>query len=351
MRFGRLAAVAGADFSVREGEVLALVGPSGCGKTTLLRCIAGFERAAAGEVRLGGQTIESPARSVPPHQRSVGLVFQDYALFPHKTVEGNISYGLRGVASARDRVRELLELAGLEGLLGRYPHQLSGGQQQRVAVLRSLAPRPRVLLLDEPFSNLDPALRTALRDQIVDLLRREGVAAVLVTHDRGDALAVADRVAVMDAGRIIECDTPDGLYYRPTTELGARAGGEVQFLDGVARGGVVQTCLGLASAAAPVEDGHCAVLVRPEWIVPCTGSESGTLANIVRTRLEGHFVRHTIALDSGDVLEMTVSSGIALDTGSVVRVAVRVPAPVFPRLVASPGPPQDLPLAPPAQPG
>ncbi|MCL4243509.1 MAG: ABC transporter ATP-binding protein, partial [Dehalococcoidia bacterium] len=201
VRFGSLRAVAGADLAVAAGEIVALLGRSGSGKTTLLRAIAGFERATAGEIRIGGRLVESPATSTPAHRRSVGLVFQEYALFPNQTVEANIAYGLgRGSAA---RVEELIRTGQLEGLAGRYPHQLSGGQQQRVALLRSLAPRPRVLLLDEPFSNLDAGLRVAMREDVAAILRDESMTAVLVTHDRADAMAIADRIAVMEAGKVI----------------------------------------------------------------------------------------------------------------------------------------------------
>ncbi|MCK9517575.1 MAG: ABC transporter ATP-binding protein [Dehalococcoidia bacterium] len=327
VRFGEVRAVAGASLSLPGGEVLALLGPSGCGKTTLLRTIAGFERAASGEVWLDRELIESRSRTMAPHRRSVGLVFQDYALFPHKTVAQNIAYGVPRGVDSKARVRELLALAGLEGLEGRYPHQLSGGQQQRVAVLRSLAPRPRLLLLDEPFSNLDPALRAELRDEVVKLLRAEGVTAILVTHDRSDALTVADRVAVMQRGRILQCDTPDGLYFRPSSEAAAQFGGEVQYVPGLAKHDMVQTALGLAPLAGPECEGVCRVLIRPEWIVPCQGA--GEAATVVSSRLEGHQVRYQLRLTDGRELTMLTASGLRFTDGMPINIRVHVPLPVF----------------------
>ena len=328
VRYGAVRAVAGASLSVVEGELVALLGPSGCGKTTLLRAIAGFERAWAGEIRLDAAIIESPAISLAPHRRGIGLVFQEYALFPHRTVEGNIAYGLPRGEYAHGRVRELLALAGLEGLGKRYPHQLSGGQQQRVAVLRSLAPKPRLLLLDEPFSNLDPGLRVEMRQQVAALLRAEGVTAVLVTHDRSDAMALADRVAVMQAGVILQVDTPRELYFRPLSEAAARFGGDVQLLAGRVRRGVVETALGRLRPIGTPPDGPCTALVRPEWIVPSL--DVGLPARIVSSRLEGQQVRYRIRLNSSAELSMTAASGLSLAAGQAIAVSVHIDVPVFP---------------------
>jgi len=326
VRFGHVRAVAAADLLVEPGEVVALLGPSGCGKTTLLRSIAGFQPVSGGEIRLGNEVIESRSKSVPAHRRSVGLVFQDFALFPHKTVGENISYGLPRGMNAAARVKELLALAGLEGLGGRYPHQLSAGQQQRVAILRSIAPRPRVLLLDEPFSNLDPALHAAMRDQLKAILAAEGVTTIIVTHDRSDAFGLAGRVAVMSAGRILAVAPPRDLYFRPSTPEVAAFAGDVQYIAGDAREGVIRTGLGPLQSVGPCMDGPCQVLVRPEWIVAM--EHDGVLSRAKSLQLEGEMTRAILVLESGKEVNAAFSSGLGIEGGDV-RVGLRLPVPAF----------------------
>ncbi|MCX7618456.1 ABC transporter ATP-binding protein [Tepidiforma sp.] len=324
VHYGRFRAVHGATLVLAPGELVALLGRSGSGKTTLLRAVAGFERVTAGEIRLAGELIESPQHHVPAHRRSVGLVFQEYALFPNQTVAGNIGYGLpRG---ERGRVEALLRLAHLEGLEGRYPHQLSGGQQQRVALLRSLAPRPRVLLLDEPFSNLDAGLRVQMRDEVAAILRAEGMTALLVTHDRADAMAIADRVAVMDAGEIVEVATPRALYFEPATRTAASYGGDVQFVPGEAFGAAAECPLGQLPLARPFR-GPCDLLIRPEWLRLRHG---GTPARVCARRFEGAVTRLDLEV-GGHLLRMTAPSSDLADPGEAVAVTVAVPAVPFPR--------------------
>ncbi|MGD9932817.1 MAG: ABC transporter ATP-binding protein [Dehalococcoidia bacterium] len=342
VRYGPVRAVTGATFSVREGEIVALLGSSGCGKTTLLRAIAGFERASAGEVLLDSTVIESATAHRPAHRRNIGMVFQEYALFPHRTVEQNIAYGLqqgpfggmRRGKNATERVAQLLRMAGLEEFAGRYPHQLSGGQQQRVAVLRSLAPKPRLLLLDEPFSNLDPALRHEMREQVGLLLRAEGVSAVLVTHDRSEAMGLADRVAVMRDGAILQCDTPEELYFGPVTPAAAALSGEVQYFDGMAASGAALTALGLLRLRRPIADGPCRVLVRPDWIVPCA---DGARAMVMERRVEGALTRLRVELESGLAVSVAAPSGWLAQLGETVRLGVTVAVPAFVAEEASPG--------------
>ena len=325
VRFGATAAVRRATLHVNPGEIVALLGRSGSGKTTLLRAIAGFEPVTAGTIRIGDRTVESQHGRVPAHHRSVGLVFQEYALFPHKTVAGNVAYGLQRGSEAR--VRELLDMGRLAGLERRYPHQLSGGQQQRVALLRSLAPRPRILLLDEPFSNLDAGLRVAMRTEVASILRAEGTTALLVTHDRGDAMAAADRIGVMEAGEVITIATPHTLYYCPESRVAAEYGGEVQFLPANADGLTASSPLGPVTLTAPVR-GPCDVLVRPEWVVP---TNDGVRAEIESRGFEGANSRLILRLPGGASVTMTTPSVLAgrLTAGSRFGVAGSVPA--FPR--------------------
>ncbi|MGH8527194.1 MAG: ABC transporter ATP-binding protein, partial [Gammaproteobacteria bacterium] len=206
-------------FAAREGEILCLLGPSGCGKTTILRAIAGFEPVRSGQLFLSGQLVSSPDVMVPTETRHVGMVFQEYALFPHLRVQDNIAFGLRNLPRSEraSRVQEMLRLTGLEGFERRYPHELSGGQQQRVALARALAQNPVVLLLDEPFSNLDPDMAGRMRQELHDLLRRTKTTTVLVTHDHDEAFAMADRIAVLNEGRLEQFDTPEMMYHMPAT--------------------------------------------------------------------------------------------------------------------------------------
>ena len=216
-------------FDVADGELVVIVGPSGCGKSTLLRAIAGLDPTVAGRVVLDGVDVSA----LPPEKRRIGLVFQDHALFPHRRVDQNIAFGLDGVgrAARARRVDELLELVRLPGVAKRYPHELSGGEQQRIALARALAPDPTVVLLDEPFASLDPSLRDDVRSDVVEALRNRNAAAVLVTHDREEALALGDRVAVMSNGRMLQIDRPDEVYERPTDRFVATFLGEASFID------------------------------------------------------------------------------------------------------------------------
>ncbi len=226
-------AVDGLSLRVAEGEILALLGPSGCGKTTTLRLIAGLESPDAGTITLRGQVVAGPGRAVPPEERGIGIVFQDYALFPHLTVADNVAFGLPRDGATGARVEPVLDLVGLGGFGARYPHELSGGQQQRVALARALAPAPALMLLDEPFSNLDADLRAQMRDEVERILRTSGTTAVFVTHDQEEAFTLADRVGVLQAGRIEQLAPPQELYHRPATRFVAAFVGAADFLPGL----------------------------------------------------------------------------------------------------------------------
>jgi iron(III) transport system ATP-binding protein len=299
--YGAVRAVDGVDLDVRRGQLLALLGPSGCGKTTMLRLIAGFERPDAGTIEIEGRVVAGNGVWVPPERRRVGMVFQDYALFPHLTVERNVLYGLhdRPPQDAARRVAAVLELVGLQGLEQRYSHQLSGGQQQRVALARALAPRPAVILLDEPFSNLDATLRAQVRADVKRILAFTATTAIFVTHDQEEAFAIADEVAVMRAGRIAQRAKPEDLYRAPADRGVAEFVGDAAFLPGESLGSHVETELGRLRLAEPY-DGSVEVVVRPE-VVRLAKSDDGQ-AIVLDREFYGHDQMLVLQLDSGRVV-------------------------------------------------
>jgi iron(III) transport system ATP-binding protein len=246
-------AVRDVSLAIGAGEVVCLLGPSGCGKTTILRVAAGLERLQRGRVAISGRTVAAEGVDIPPEERGVGLVFQDYALFPHLSVRENVAFGLRALPAAERRQRALavLQRVGLAGLAEAFPHTLSGGQQQRVALARALAPQPRVMLLDEPFSGLDTRLRDQVRDETLHVLKDSGTATLLVTHDPEEAMFMADRIAVMRAGRMEQLGQPADLYCQPANAFVAAFFGDVNRLDGTVRDGRVQTPFGAVAGRAP----------------------------------------------------------------------------------------------------
>jgi iron(III) transport system ATP-binding protein len=323
-------AVQAVSLVVRQGTLLALLGPSGCGKTTTLRLIAGLEAPDEGEIWLNGQPVAGNGAWLPPEKRRVGLVFQDYALFPHLSVAANIAFPLNGVGKAEQqrRIAQLLELVGLPGLAERYPHQLSGGQQQRIALARALAARPTVVLLDEPFSNLDTALRQSMRQEVRRILRQAGATAIFVTHDQEEALSLADEVAVMMDGRLVQQDTPAQLYHRPVNRPVAAFLGQANFLPGQADGGQVTCALGrlptLGRHTGPVE-----IMLRPEEL-ELTANPTGP-ATVIEREYYGHDQLLTLRLDSGQLLYSRLL-GLASDftPGRRVDLVVRGPVLVYP---------------------
>ena len=242
-------AVEQVSFSLQKGQILALVGESGSGKTTLLRLIAGLEHPDGGEIELNGEVIVSGRKSLPANKRKTGMVFQDYALFPHLNIFENVAFGLKGLKKkeAEKRVFETIELTGLKEDIKKYPHQLSGGQQQRVALARALAPRPELLLMDEPFSNLDTILRDQVREEVRQIIKSMGITAILVTHDTKDAFSTADKIAVMHDGKLLQIDTPDNLYNEPNSSYVAELFGKSNNLDAVVEPDGFNTPFGFVS--------------------------------------------------------------------------------------------------------
>ena len=319
---GQVRVIDGLSFELRKGEIGCLLGSSGCGKTTALRTIAGFVRPDGGEIRIDGRLVASASHWVEPEHRGVGVVFQDYALFPHLGVAGNVGFGLRGVDRAQrgDRTARMLRLVGMTSLADRYPHELSGGQQQRVALARALAPGPALMLLDEPFSNLDPDLRERLAMELREILNEAETTALLVTHDQYEAFAMADHVGVMQAGTIAQWDQPYRLYHRPTSRevadfvgLGSFLQGRLRQRDGISSVefelGVLpiraRTDQALAGASAGIH-GDVQVLLRPDDVIH--DDNSPLLAEVVRKAFRGAQFLYTLRLPSGAELLALVPS-------------------------------------------
>ncbi|MBB6086585.1 ABC transporter ATP-binding protein [Wenzhouxiangella marina] len=312
--------IRGLSFHLAEGEIGCLLGASGCGKTTALRAIAGFEAITEGEIHVGGKLVSSPNKRVAPEKRNVGMVFQDNALFPHLDVAGNIAFGLRRLASAERerRIRQLLDLTGLTGLDRRYPHELSGGQQQRVALARALAPEPSVLLMDEPFSNLDTRLRRRMGEEIRGMLKARGTTTLLVTHDQQEAFALADRIGLLKDGRMLQWDSPYQLYHRPASRYVAAFTGRGSYLKAHIEGDRLVHALGdseLPDERPPGEE--VALLIRPDDIRPDPG---GTHARVVARQFQGADILYRLRLDSGEEVSALFPSHDDFEVNSAIGV-------------------------------
>ncbi|HXB16897.1 MAG TPA: ABC transporter ATP-binding protein [Solirubrobacteraceae bacterium] len=326
--YGRQPVLRGVDLDVPAGSLTSVLGLSGCGKTTLLRVVAGFERAERGKVGLGGRTLDDGRTFVAPERRGIGYVPQEGALFPHLSVARNVGFGLSRDERRSGVVDELLEMVGIAALGDRLPHQLSGGEQQRVALARALARKPQALLLDEPFSSLDAALRTRVREEVHTLLRERGVTTVLVTHDQEEALSLADSVAVLRDGRIVQQGSPADLYERPVDERLARFLGAVNVLYASFLGERAQTPLGPlpVSSGAPLGDGAGAVMLRPEQLeVRPQGEGEGVPGRVEECRYYGHDALLQIRAgdEPGELLLARVTGAEALPKGTPVRVRAR----------------------------
>jgi iron(III) transport system ATP-binding protein len=319
---GPVEAVRDVSLSVNEGEIVTLLGPSGCGKTTTLRLMAGFEIPDAGSIRIGGREAAGPAAWIPPEKRGVGMVFQDYALFPHLKVGENVMFGLDAIprSERRERAREVLRVLDLGPHFDRYPHELSGGQQQRVALARAIAPRPVMVLMDEPFSNLDAHLRDQVRDEVVGILRNAGMTSIFVSHDQRDALAISDRVIVMNRGKVEQVGSPREIYRHPESVFVATFVGRTNLLAGVVqnRDGCVLTDFGSfcrVDRLGMPDGSQVMVAVRPDGFVPV---ENGQLrGRVLATTFTGAQIEAEVAIPSalgGDrrlIVHLPPSAGFA----------------------------------------
>lgn len=328
-RYGNKDVIKNLSLYVREGHILTLLGASGCGKTTILRLIAGIQDPDTGEIFLNGRMVVGKGVNVPPEKRRVGMVFQDYALFPHLNVFDNVGFGVRGDAAAKKRrVLELLEMVGLTGYEKQMPYLLSGGQQQRVALARALAPQPDILLLDEPFSNLDTGLRRQVRGEVRDILRANRTTAVFVTHDQEEALSLSDRIAVMFDGKLQQVDYPERLYNTPATPQIAEFMGEANFVPAQANGTRAQSPLGEVRLLGPMM-GAVQLLIRPERIHIEAQGGSGAEARVLWREYYGRNQRIGVVLNDGTRLTISTDTQIAYSVGDTVRVSVFAPLTAF----------------------
>lgn len=317
--FGRFPAVNGVSFTVTGGQILALLGPSGCGKTTTLRMVAGFEKVESGTIEIAGQLVASARLHVPPEKRRAGMVFQDYAIFPHLSVLENIQFGIGKGREARSKALEMSGFVGLVGEENKMPHELSGGQQQRVSLARALAPNPAVLLLDEPFSNLDAALRHEVRQEVKQLLRASGTTAVFVTHDQEEALYIGDRVAVMRSGRIEQLDTPEAIFHAPKTRFVADFVGGSDFIPATVLANGLETPLGQLPRQVSLPPGTAVEILSRGDDVTISENVAGR-GKILDRRFIGIAYIYRIGLEDGLIIHSWEPHTRNLPTGTAVDV-------------------------------
>lgn len=316
-------------FTLQQGDLLGLLGPSGCGKTTLLRILAGFDRPSSGVVELAGQIVTGAGYWLPPEQRNTGMVFQDYALFPHLTIAENIAFGLKNKNSGftrrqiKERISEVLVLVGLNGLEKRYPHELSGGQQQRVALARALAPQPSLILLDEPLSNLDVQVRQRLRHEIRNILKASGTSAIFVTHDREEALAISDKIAVMRDGQLEQIGTPEEIYAEPASRFVAEFVTQANFLPAQRRGKIWKTEIGefeIANSAIIDSLEQADLMIREEEIALKPDENAATI--VKERQFLGREYRYCLQTASGQRIHARTTARVNLAEGTRVKLSI-----------------------------
>lgn len=313
------AALENLNLTVKKGEILAIVGPSGCGKTTTLRLIAGFERPSWGEIYLQDKLIANSRTFVPPEKRGVSLMFQEHALFPHLTAFENVAFGLKKNAKGRETARSMLQLVGLAHLSDRYPHELSGGERQRVALARAMAPRPILILFDEPFSNLDADRRSRIREEVRGILKVSGSTAIFVTHDQDEALFMGDRIAVIHRGRLEQIGTPETIFHRPSTQFVAEFMGSTDFLPGEVTAAGIQTEIGLLDQHTPLPAGtQVEVALRPDDVAFTPGV--GANAVVLERHFKGAYNVYRLQLHSGQLLHAMSSHTRLVHPDTPVRV-------------------------------
>ena len=335
-KFASEQAVSEFDLTIDEGEIMTLLGPSGCGKTTTLRTIAGLERPTTGRIRLDGSTVSGPDTFVPPEKRDIGIVFQDYALFPHMTAAENIAFGIDHWESSRrqQRIDMLLELVGLPEQKESYPEELSGGQKQRIALARALAPEPEVLLLDEPFSNLDRDLRVTMREEVRQILKQTGVTAIFVTHDQEEALSISDRIAVVHNGTIEQVGCPEEVFQHPNSRFVAEFLGDAGFLSGTVEKGTVETPIadipvsqirGLSDAYSQTD---VDVLVRPDDVIALPATEASMDGRVTYRKYLGSMIQYRVELLDGTTIECMHNHSNSVSLGDPVTIELTADHPL-----------------------
>lgn len=328
-----IAAVEAVTLALPQGDLLGLLGPSGCGKTTLLRLIAGFEEPQTGTIKIDGRTVAGDGNGIAPEQRDIGMVFQDYALFPHLTVAKNVAFGLqnsrkKALFNTQKRTAEVIALVGLQGLENRYPHQLSGGQQQRVALARAIAPQPALVLLDEPLSNLDVQVRLRLRQEVREILKNTGTSGVFVTHDQEEALSISDWVAVMQQGQLEQFGTPEDIYQKPTSRFVAEFVTQANFVMAQRQGDLWETEVGCFKASMHESFERGELMIRQEDII-LKPDEQATVVISDRQFL-GREHSYCLLTASGRKIFARTSCSVAIPIGTKVQLSVDNPLRVFP---------------------